>query len=511
MPTHQLVAALAAVVLAQGAYAQAPDAGPDATIAWPNALQLNASVVGRAPLEWWTADGNNATEDMLVRASEIKGTLAVGPLRTAAGTALGWPGDLVEINGVLWGIDVGQRRLYTLDPTSGIGTLIGSSAFAVRYTSVNSLAYDAVNDRLFGVDTAKKQLLTFNRATGQVTDVGGTTLVGYPLVRSLAYDAASDRLFAQDTSSGWLLSIHPTTGVVTRSAWLMPNSSWRVEELEFFGGELFASRGLFSMGILSSGQLARLDRTSGAYADIGAPLLEVSPHCLHVVSVPERVQWSVLSGSGSATFSDATALDSQVTFGAAGVYVLELTVYTANGALSDSVVVTADGCPSDPLEILPGNCHPNGTAYCSGDGSGTACPCGNAAAAGEGCANSTQVGARLANSGGTSVSSDDAVLVASGMPSDQAGVIYMGTQSKNGLFGTHWGDGLRCVAGQTQRFALADSGSAGAFSVVGPVASSGGAIGAGTTWYFQAWYRDGASVCGGHTNTSNGLAITFAP
>ena len=36
-----------------------------------------------------------------------------------------------------------------------------------------------------------------------------------------------------------------------------------------------------------------------------------------------------------------------------------------------------------------------------------------------------------------------------------------------------------------------------------------GCIEAGETWYFQGWYRDGASSCSIPFNLSNGLAVMF--
>jgi hypothetical protein len=510
MPLPLVLALSSALAPAALGVSQLPDAGPDQVRPWPGTVPLQGAVAGHSPLEWWTADGNNATEDHLVK-STPSGPVSVGPLRTAGGTVLGWPGDLVPIGSELWGVDVGQRRLYRVDPSTGICTLAGSSPFSSLYTSVNSLAYDAPHDRLFAVDMAKKQLLLLDRSTGQVSTVGGTTLSGYPLVRSLAYDEANDRLLAHDNGSGWLLSISPATGAVTPLVVVQPDPEYRTEELEFHAGELVSMRGRLAGGILVAGQLARLDPTTGVLAHVGAELADCSPHSLRAISVPERVQWSLASGPGSASFADAGALDTTVTFSAAGVYQLDLTVYTSSGAVTDSVQITADGCPNDPLQILPGNCQDQGAPYCFGDGSATACPCGNASGADRGCRNSSGQGARLSNTGGTSVAADDALFSCTEMPANKTGLIYYGTQPKNGLAGAHFGDGLRCVAGTVRRFSKQSTGASGAFAQSQPVAASAGALSAGSTWYFQAWFRDDASVCGNQSNLSNGLAVTFQP
>ena len=502
---------LIALSCAHVAAAQLPDAGADLQAPWPGAVQLQGSVLGASTLEWFSADGHTAREDMLVRYVDGVGTSAVGTLRTSTGTALGWPADIVEIAGQWWGVDVGLRRLYTLDRATAVCTLVGSSAFSSQYASVNSLAYDAAGDRLFAIDTAKKQLLRFNRSTGQVSTVGVNSLAGYPLIRSLAFDDKSGVLLAADSSTNWLLAVDPNNGAVTPLVVLAPDASQRVEELEFFGGELYASRAQISNGVLVSGQLARVDRATGQYESVGGVLLDCSPHALRIESVPERVSWSLVQGPGSASFADPSALDTSVTFSAAGVYQLELSVTTTQGVSSDTLLVVADGCPWDPLEIDPSRCHSNGTPFCFGDGSGTACPCGNAGSSDAGCRNSTGVGARLVNVGGTSASLDDAWLVVEHLPLGKSGLVFMGSSTKNAGAGVAFKDGLRCVAGQQKRFPVQSSGSAGTFQQGELIARSAGLIGSGSTWYFQAWYRDDASVCGKQSNFSSGLAITFQP
>src|SRR5690606_27479256 len=87
------------------------------------------------------------------------------------------------------------------------------------------------------------------------------------------------------------------------------------------------------------------------------------------------------------------------------------------------------------------------SAFCFGDGSGTACPCGNSGAAGRGCANSVDAsGARLAASGAASLTNDTLVLSGSGMPNSSA-LYFQGTTQISAPFG----DGLRCAGGTVVR------------------------------------------------------------
>jgi hypothetical protein len=174
-------------------------------------------------------------------------------------------------------------------------------------------------------------------------------------------------------------------------------------------------------------------------------------------------------------------------------------------ALGTSTDTNANGIP-DECEIA------SGVGYCFGDGSGTACPCSNPSPApGQGCANSTGVGAILANTGGASVSADDAVMTVTQMPLDKSGILYMGTTWLNSGSGLVTGAGLRCVGGQLKRFHVQTTGAVGGFTRTGIVASSGGLITPGSTWYFQIWHRDSPLACGKQINFSNGFRITFAP
>ncbi|MCC7014248.1 MAG: hypothetical protein IT454_16940, partial [Planctomycetes bacterium] len=366
-----LLALAALAAAAAPLYAQvAADAGSDLAVDYPNPVALDGDIVNGTPLEWWTADGNNTTEDMFLKWVEGTGLNAVGLIRTAGGTTLGWPSDLVKVGSTYYGTDVGLRRLYTLDPNTATATLIGSSAWSATWNAVTSLAYDATNDRLFAVDFGKRQLLRINRTTGATTAVGSQTLNGYTSVKSLAYDPAIDRLLAVDNATHWLLSIHPTTGVVTPLVVTTPVPNLSIEELDLFGGQLYASYATLSNGNLIYTQLARLDRSTGTYEMLGSVVPDCSAHVCHVVSLPEPVQWTQLDGPGVASFANAAELDTSVSFTEPGVYTLELAVFAQSGTVYDTVVVTVDGCPSDPAKLVPGICG-CGVADIDSDSDGT--------------------------------------------------------------------------------------------------------------------------------------------
>ncbi len=148
------------------------------------------------------------------------------------------------------------------------------------------------------------------------------------------------------------------------------------------------------------------------------------------------------------------------------------------------------------------------TAYCFGDGSGTACPCGNnsAAGSGEGCLNSTGSGAILSFSGTTGVAADDLVLHLSQAPPFANAFMHAATGNTQSIID----DGLLCTNGPIFRFPVVPLDASGEMSVA-QIASTGGWA-SGATLYFQAWFRDGPmSPCGQLFNLSNALAVTFCP
>jgi hypothetical protein len=152
------------------------------------------------------------------------------------------------------------------------------------------------------------------------------------------------------------------------------------------------------------------------------------------------------------------------------------------------------------------------TRFCSGDGSGTACPCGNSGAAGNGCASSVNpAGANLTSTGSASLASDSLVLVGSGMP-DSSALYFQGTTQVGAGMGAMFGDGLRCAGGTIVRLkTVTNSGGASQYPGPGdPSVSVRGMVVAPGTRTHQVWYRNAASFCTVSTfNLSNGIEVIW--
>jgi hypothetical protein len=164
------------------------------------------------------------------------------------------------------------------------------------------------------------------------------------------------------------------------------------------------------------------------------------------------------------------------------------------------------------IELLGGS---SGSAFCFGDGSGTACPCGNNSASGSntGCLNSLGSGARLTALGSPSITGDTIVLSGSLMANSSA-LYYQGTTQLAGGAGAVFGDGLRCAGGSVIRLGV-EANVAGSSQYPGTsqahVSVKGMITSPGTRTY-QVWYRNAAAFCNPETfNLTNGWTLAWTP
>ena len=108
------------------------------------------------------------------------------------------------------------------------------------------------------------------------------------------------------------------------------------------------------------------------------------------------------------------------------------------------------------------------------------------------------------------MSNDSSRLTAIQMPGNKTTIFFMGNQQVGGGLGAHFYDGLLCLQA-VKRFPVQTSSLEGQIDIVQVVGLSNGLITAGSTWYFQAWYRDPSGPCTQGANLTNGLGITFTP
>jgi hypothetical protein len=203
--------------------------------------------------------------------------------------------------------------------------------------------------------------------------------------------------------------------------------------------------------------------------------------------------FKTISGYGTVQFNNTDA--SPLCLSPSGILALRL-----NHTDGTSCIVKI-GIPIQP-----------GSAFCSGDGTGAACPCGNNGVANRGCANSIDAnGGRLVASGTASLSNDSIVLTGSGMPNSSA-LYIQGTAQQSGGAGIAFGDGLRCAGGSVIRLGTKANASGSSQYPGGgdPTVSVRGLVTTPGLRTYQTWYRNSAAFCTTDTfNLTNGWQITW--
>jgi hypothetical protein len=202
----------------------------------------------------------------------------------------------------------------------------------------------------------------------------------------------------------------------------------------------------------------------------------VAPH----IAKWSGTSWSALGAPGTgmnnrvyalAVFNDGTDGDADLYAGG---------IFTAAGSTVSKGIAEWHGCGV--------------ASFCFGDGSAGACPCGNSGVPAHGCNNSASTGGALLAATGTT-SPDTLTLT---QTNELASVLSIFLQGDVRLgSAVFFGDGLRCIGGALKRLYVktASSGTAvaptaGDPSITARSAALGDPITAGSTRYYQVYYRD---------------------
>ena len=189
------------------------------------------------------------------------------------------------------------------------------------------------------------------------------------------------------------------------------------------------------------------------------------------------------------------------------------TIFDCDGdGVEDAVAIGLGAVVDANLDGVPDSCQlgPVGTPFCL-CAPGTPAPCGNFFAGG-GCLNFSGTGAVLSGFGTTSVAADNLMLTVSGMnPATFAVPIISATSFGPALIQ----NGKLCVGPSFQRMGAYPTGTG--TLVFGPIVGLAASLPPPivilplSTWNFQVWYRDIGGPCGGNSNLSNALSVTFTP
>lgn len=215
------------------------------------------------------------------RASTLFGTEFAGltPLHTldqtnGSATAVAPATNLLDIGDLtsdtrpgsftLWGVDLTNNELLTIDPNTGSET--NSVAISGTQAAITSLAFDSVSGRLFGNTTVAfgasfDELFEINPLTGAATSIGR---ILFDNVFALAFDQ-SGNLFGVADATDELISISTATGNGSSIATLVVGSAFdiasRPEDDTMF---------LADSGTVGTNTLYTVDTASGALTTVGS-------------------------------------------------------------------------------------------------------------------------------------------------------------------------------------------------------------------------------------------------
>ena len=180
--------------------------------------------------------------------------------------------------------------------------------------------------------------------------------------------------------------------------------------------------------------------------------------------------------------------------------------------IEDAYDIASGNSLDDDLNGIPDDCE-EPEIFCGCDSTSSA-PCGNTSSANEGCVNVTGSGGKMVGAGTTSISTDFLSLQISQLPVNQFALVFMGSTALD----VPLGNGRLCVGPTQIRLQVVATDSLGQASygpgIISYVTSlpSPPSINVGSTWGFQAWYRDLQSSCtGGGSNVTNGVLVVFTP
>jgi hypothetical protein len=128
--------------------------------------------------------------------------LAIGLI---VGIAAGMP-QYASAASMLYATDAETAKLYTVSTVNGSATLVGDLDSG-QYMA--GLAYDALNDILYGSTTLGNSLYSINRQTGHASRIGS---LGVQLMHGLAFDSQTGTLYGSDGANKRLYRINTSTG-----------------------------------------------------------------------------------------------------------------------------------------------------------------------------------------------------------------------------------------------------------------------------------------------------------
>jgi hypothetical protein len=122
-------------------------------------------------------------------------------------------GLVVDTNSTIYAIsEEANSRLWTLNPTTGLATLVGSTGFNLQE---GDMTIDPVSGAMYVADGAGDKLYTINKATGATTLVGSFGALGRDVSGLQFLNGNLYGLALREPGPAELLQINPATAAVT--------------------------------------------------------------------------------------------------------------------------------------------------------------------------------------------------------------------------------------------------------------------------------------------------------
>ena len=282
-----------------------------------------------------TVYGSDVVNDNLVTLDPLTGQASViGPL--GFGDVQGLAFD--PSTGKLYGVDDATDNLIQIDTTTGAGTAIGPHGFP----HVWGLAFDPVTNTLYGSKEGSSgvvKLITIDTATGMGTNVGS---IGFPEVWGLAFDPATNALYGSKEGAlgaSGLITIDATTGIGQEVG---PTGFGDVQGLGF------SSSANQLMGTNpETGEVISIDPLSGAGAAIGLYVVEADDsRAIYTYEASfEAVSFCTAGTSASGCQATLSAMGSASSSEATGFH---LTATGVEGAKDGQFYYGTNGAQANP-------------------------------------------------------------------------------------------------------------------------------------------------------------------
>lgn len=156
---------------------------------------------------------------------------AIAPVTGAGAAETNWSGLSSAPDGTFYASasgGAGLNNLYTINPTTGVSTLIGPIGAGTAAINID-IAIDR-NGQMYGHDIAADKIFQIDKTNGNVTFLGtGTTGFNANFAQGMDFDWDTNTLYATlytGGGTGVYASINTTTGAATQ---IISTTSWNAE------------------------------------------------------------------------------------------------------------------------------------------------------------------------------------------------------------------------------------------------------------------------------------------